>query len=170
MQNKKKEHDMNGIRRGLVAAACLAICTPALATGFDLVAGPSVTSSERTTGAIFASVFGERPEDNRIHFEPIGTLGWVNSRNTRTDDLDHEVFLAAGGVRIVAANHRWFVSEQLAATSARTDALSSRFEFMTSAGWQNGHFIMMLRHVSNAHILGGGKNLGETMLLAGMRW
>jgi hypothetical protein len=41
---------------------------------------------------------------------------------------------------------------------------------MTSGGWQDGHFIVMLRHVSNAHLLGGGKNLGETMLLAGLRF
>ncbi len=41
---------------------------------------------------------------------------------------------------------------------------------MTSAGWQDGIFIVMLRHVSNAHVLGDGKNLGETMLLAGVRW
>ena len=161
---------MNGILRGGVAIACLLGCAPALATGFDVVAGPSVTSSKRTTSAIFASVFGQPPEDNRVHLEPIGTLGWVNSRNTRSDDLNHEVFLAAGGVRIVAASHRWFFSEQLAATSTRTDALSSRLEFMTSAGWQKGHFIVMLRHVSDAHLLGGGKNLGETMLLAGVKW
>ena len=147
---------MNDIWRGLVAAACLVACTPALAAGFDLTAGPSVTSSERSTAAVFASVFGEQPADNRFHFEPIGTLGWVDSRSTRSDNLNHAVFLAAGGVRIVAPGHHWFISEQLATTSTRTDALSSRFEFMTSAGWQDGHFIMMLRHVSNAHLLGGG--------------
>ncbi|MBN8735498.1 MAG: hypothetical protein J0H27_04425 [Xanthomonadales bacterium] len=161
---------MQSIKLGLVAAACLATCAPALAAGFDITAGPSVTSSERTTGAVFASVFGDRPFDDHIHFEPIGTLGWVNSRHTRADDLDHEVFLAAGGVRVVSANHHWFVSEQLAATSTRTDALSSRFEFMTSGGWEDGHLVVMLRHISNAHLLGGGENLGETMLLAGLRW
>lgn len=161
---------MKILRCGSVGLACMIACAPALATGFDVVAGPSVTSSERTTGAIFASVLGERPEDGHLQVEPIGTLGWLDSRNTRNDDLDHEVLLAAGGVRIVAANHHWFVSEQLAVTSTRTDALSSRFEFMTSGGWEDGRFIVMLRHVSNAHILGGGKNLGETMLLAGVRW
>ena len=154
----------------LAAMACLLACTPAWAAGFDLVAGPSVTASERTTAAVFASVFGERPEDNHIHFEPIGTLGWIDSRNTRKDDLDHQVFVAGAGVRILAANHHWFVSEQLATTSTRTDALSSRFEFMTSIGWQRGHFIVMLRHISNAHLVGGGKNLGETMLLGGVKF
>ncbi|HXE66025.1 MAG TPA: hypothetical protein VN630_03200 [Rhodanobacteraceae bacterium] len=150
--------------------ALLAFPLASHATGFDLTAGPSVTSSERTTASVFASVFGEHPEDNRIHLEPIGTVGWIDSRNTRKDDLDHEVFVAGGGVRVLAANHHWFVSEQLAATSTRTDALSSRFEFMTSAGWQDGHFIVMLRHISNAHLLGGGKNLGETMLLGGVKF
>lgn len=161
---------MRGIVSGLVLAACLAACGPALAQGLDLVIGPSVTSSGRTTGAAFASVFGDRPADDRAHFEPIGTIGWVAPRATDADDLHHGVFLAAAGVRIVAANHHWFVGEQLAVTSRRTDALSSRFEFMTSGGWQNGHFIVMLRHVSNANVLGGGENLGETMLLAGLRW
>lgn len=161
---------MKAFRCGSVALACLLTCAPALATGFDLVAGPSVTSSERTTASVFASAFGEPPGDDRAHIEPIGTLGWVDSRDTRRDDLNHEVFLAGGGVRLLTANRHWFVSEQLVATSARTDALSSRFEFMTSAGWESGRFVVMLRHVSNAHIIGGGKNLGETMLLAGLRW
>ena len=160
---------MKVIRCGFAALACLLPCLPALAAGFDLAAGPSVTASERTTAAVFASVFGNPPRGGRIQFEPIGTLGWIDSRHTRRDDLNHEVFLAAGGVRAVAGDH-WFASEQLAATSTRTDALSSRFEFMTSLGWEDGRFIVMLRHVSNAHILGGGKNLGETMLLAGVKW
>lgn len=156
--------------RGWVAVACLAVCGPALGAGVDVVAGPSVTSSGRVTAAAFASVFGEAPGDHRRHIEPIGTLGWVGSRNTRVDDLDHEVFLVAGGARLLAANRHWFLSEQLAATHGRTDALSTHVEFMTSVGWQGGHFIVMLRHVSNANLFGGGKNLGETMVLAGMRW
>jgi hypothetical protein len=147
------------------ALACLIACAPA----YDLTAGPSITSSERTTSSIFASLFGEGADDGNAHFEPIGTLGWVQARNTRKDDLNHEVFLAGTGVRMMTANHHWFLSEQLAMTSTRTDALSSRFEFITSAGWQDGHFMVMLRHISNAHLF-GGKNLGETMLLAGRRF
>lgn len=161
---------MRNTRRSLAAAACVLACAPAWAAGFDIAAGPSVTSSERTTAAVFASVFGEPPADGRTRFEPIGTLGWIDSRSTRKDDLDHEVFVAAGGVRMLAANHHWFASEQLAATSTRTDALSSRFEFISSVGWRDGHLIVVLRHISNAHLLGGGKNLGETMLLGGVRW
>jgi hypothetical protein len=158
---------MKGLRCGFGVLACLIACGPVWAAGFDLAAGPSITSSARTTSAVFASMFGERAKDGNTHFEPIGTLGWVDARNTCTDDLNHQVFLAGGGVRMVTANQHWFLSEQLVATSTRTDALSSRFEFMTSAGWQDGHFIVMLRHVSNAHLF-GGRNLGETMLLAGI--
>ena len=47
---------------GLAAMACLLACAPALAAGFDIIAGPSVTSSERSTAAAFASVLGEPPD------------------------------------------------------------------------------------------------------------
>lgn len=140
------------------------------AAGFDVVAGPSVTSGERGTAAIFGSIFGESSRDDSFHFEPIGTVGWIGAHHTHSEDLHHEVSLAGGGLRIVTPGHHWFVSEQVAATSRETDALSSRFEFMTSGGWENGHFVVMVRHVSNGRLIGGGKNLGETMLLAGVRW
>ncbi|HEX7349031.1 MAG TPA: hypothetical protein VF264_05225 [Rhodanobacteraceae bacterium] len=152
--------------------AALAALSPlaANATGFDAVVGPTVTSGDRTAVAAFGSVFGEAPVDGHFHFEPIGTVGWIGPHHTHREDLHRNVFLAGGGLRIVAPQQHWFVSEQLAATSQETDALSSRFEFMTSLGWQNGHFIAMLRHVSNGRIIGHGKNLGETMLLAGVRF
>lgn len=146
----------------------IALPMAAGATGFNLAAGSSVTSSERTTPAVFASAWREAPMDGHWHLEPVGTLGWLDARSTRSDDLHHAVFLAAGGVRVVTSDRHWLASEQLAATSTRTDALSSSFEFMTSVGWQDGHFVLMLRHVSNGRLIGGGKNLGETMLLAGV--
>lgn len=157
-------------RRSAVLAAGLLACAPAFGAGFDLAGGPSITSGQRITGAAFASAFGESPADGRGHLDPIFTIGRIDARSTTRDDLDHVVLLAAGGVRFVTAGGRWFLGEQLAAAGTRTVALSSRFEFMTSAGWQDGIFIVMLRHVSNAHVLGDGKNLGETMLLAGVRW
>ncbi|MGH8112415.1 MAG: lipid A 3-O-deacylase, partial [Rhodanobacteraceae bacterium] len=61
-----------------------------------------------------------------------------------------------------------FVSEQMVATSVRTSALSSRFEFMTTLGVRVGRFMLMGRHISNAHLIGGGPNHGETMLLVGV--
>ncbi len=158
---------MDSSWRAFFAVICILACGPASAGSFDVTAGLSVTASGRTTAAISASAFGDSPLDNRVHLEPVGTISWLDSRDTRDDDLNHAVFLAAGGLRIVSAKRHWFVSEQLAATSARTGALSSRFEFMTSAGWQDGNFIVLLRHISNAHLVGGGPNMGETMVLVG---
>lgn len=119
-----------------LAAVVLATAFTAHAQVFDLTAGPTITTSGRTTTAVFASVSGESPDDGRIHFEPIGTVGWIAARHTDRANLHHQVFLAGAGVRIVAPNRHWFASEQLAAASTRTDALSSRFQFMTSVGWQ----------------------------------
>lgn len=142
----------------------------AQAAGFDATIGPSFTAGARSTAAAFGSAFGEPPAGSGFwHVEPIGTIGWIKAHGTHVQNLHHSVFLAGGGARIDAGAH-WFLSEQVAATSTRTDALSSRFEFMTSAGWQAGHFIVMVRHISNGRLIGGGKNLGETMLLAGIRW
>lgn len=149
--------------------ALLALPVAAQATGFDMTTGPSVTAGERTTAAAFASAFRDGPSNHFVRLEPIGTVGWIDSRSTHRDNLNHAVFVAGGGVRILAGKH-WFASEQLAATDTRTNALSSRFEFMTSAGWQYRHFIVMVRHISNGRIVGGGRNMGETMLLAGLRW
>jgi hypothetical protein len=162
---------MNGIHgtwRPLVAAIVLAVSGPALAQAFDVAAGPSTTSGTRATSAVFASVFGQPPRDDHGHFAPVATIGWIAGRHTHEDHLNRDEWLAGGGVRYTFADPHWFASEQIVATSARNDALSSRFEFMTSAGWQDGHFIVMVRHVSNGHLIGGGRNIGETMLLAGV--
>lgn len=158
--------------RPLRCAAALALgflaTTAAQAAELDLAGGASATAGLRWAPAFFADVTAAPPDDGHSHFEPIGSVGAVGSRNTDHEDLDHTVFLVAGGLRY-GREGGLFVSEQIAATSTRTDALSSRFEFMTSIGWRDGRWMVMLRHVSNAHILGGGRNLGETMLLAGVR-
>lgn len=153
-----------------LTVVALTVALTAHAQVFDLVAGPTMTSSERTTAALFASVSAEPPADEQIHFEPIGTVGWIAAHHTSRENLHHEAALAGVGMQVVAPDRRWFASEQVAATTTRTDALSSRFQFMTSVGWRDGHFVMMLRHISNGHLVGGGRNLGETMLLAGIRW
>lgn len=158
------------VRRGIWLLALLALPLTAGAAGFDVAAGPSLTSSGRLTGAVFGSVYGSRPDDGSFHIAPIGTVGWLASRNIKVDNLDHSVGVAGGGVRISLPVRHWFVSEQVLATSTRTDALSSRFEFATSAGWQGDRYILMLRHISNGRLIGHGKNLGETMVLAGIRW
>ena len=156
------------LRRAVPLLLLVAVCS-AQAADFDFTAGGSATAGLRWAPAAFASVTGTVADDGHAHFAPVGTMGWIGSRHVAGEDFDHEVFLAAGGVRYGRANGL-FVSEQIAATRTRTDALSSRFEFMTSLGWQRGRFIALLRHVSNAHIIGGGRNLGETMALVGVRF
>ncbi|HET6907534.1 MAG TPA: hypothetical protein VFH52_11365 [Rhodanobacteraceae bacterium] len=148
---------------GLAGAA-----TAARTAEFDVVGGASATAGTRWAPALFADVTASPRDDGHTHFEPIGSVGVIGSRKDAHENLDHTVFLVAGGLRY-GREDGLFVSEQIAATSTRTDALSSRFEFMTSIGWRDGRWMVLLRHSSNAHILGGGRNLGETMLLAGVR-
>ena len=47
--------------------------------------------------------------------------------------------------------------------------MSSHEQFITSLGWRNERFVFLIRHISNGDQFGGG-NLGETMLLAGLRF
>lgn len=164
--------DAGVISRPLRCATALALASLAMAAHaaeFDLTGGASATAGVRWAPALFVDITATPPDDGHAHFEPIGAAGAVGARNTGHEDLDHTVFLAAGGLRY-GREDGLFVGGQIAATSTRTDALSSRFEFMTSIGWRDGRWMAMLRHVSNARILGGGRNLGETMLLAGVRF
>ena len=148
----------------LLAAAC-----SGRAADFDVLGGASATAGLRSAPAAFAQVAGTPPDDGNSHWRPAASVGWIGSRKVTGEDFDHDVFLAAAGARY-GRREGLFFSEQIAATSARTDALSSRFEFVTSLGWQHGRFIAVLRHISNANILGGGRNLGETMVLVGVRF
>ena len=152
-----------------LALGCAVAGMAAQAAEFDLAGGASATAGVRWAPALFADITAAPPDDLHAHFEPVGSLGAIGSRNTDHEDLDHTVLLLGGGLRY-GRDDGLFVGEQVAATSTRTDALSSRFEFMTSIGWRDGRWMVMLRHASNAHILGGGRNLGETMLLAGVRF
>lgn len=146
---------------------------PARAAGFDLAAGRSAAGPAAGSGigdatVAFLTVAPTIGDDDKVGFAPIGTLGWVGSHHTSQGHLDRSVFLAAGGLRY-RFFRRFFVSEQIAVTSVRTSALSSRFEFMTTLGVQVGHVMLMARHISNAHLIGGGPNHGETMLLIGVK-
>ena len=153
--------------RGVLPVLSLAACS-AQAADFHVVGGVSATAGLRWAPALFASVSGTPADDGHAHWVPIASVGGIGSRQVAGEDFDHTVFLAAAGARYGKVDGL-FVSEQVAATSTRTDALSSRFEFMTSLGWQHGHFIGLVRHISNAHLLGGGRNLAETMALVGVR-
>lgn len=158
------------VRLSLSLGLVLAAAGSARAADFDLTAGASATAGVRFTPTLFFSAAGTPADDGHAHFAPIAGAGVIGSRNDANGhNFDHNVFLAGGGVRY-GRDEGLFVSEQIMATSTRTDALSSRFEFMTSLGWQRSRYVVLVRHISNAHLLGSGENLGETMLLAGLRF
>lgn len=153
---------------GLIAAATV-IPAPAHAADFNITAGRSVTSGSRWTSSAFVNAGGGVYDWHGLHLQPVGTLGWVKSRDTPHDHLDHDVFVAGGGLRLVSLWHGAFFSFQLGVAGGRTDALSSAGQFISSLGWQGDHWVVMVRHISNGRIF-PGKNLGETMLVAGLRF
>lgn len=158
-------------RRGWLAAALFvitALCAtaPAQAAKFELLAGPSWTSGQRSTKAAFFEVLGETRTWHAIRWQPDFGLGWIEARGTPRERLDHDVGVAAAGVRLPDLRHGLFVGFQLAAATPHTGALCSTQQFVSSLGWQRGHAVVMLRHISNGSTR--EPNLGETMLLAGV--
>lgn len=151
----------------------LGYALPTHAAGLDLALGRSVPGPAAGRGisaatVAFLTVAPVIGGGGRPRLTPIVTLGWVGSHHTSRGHLDRSVFLAAAGARYRFLG-RLFVSEQIAATSIRTSALSSRFEFVTTLGVRVGRLMLMGRHISNAHLIGGGANHGETMLLIGLK-
>jgi len=151
---------------GLLAAATLTPA-PARAADISITAGRSVTSGGRWTTSAFVNAGGKTYDWKGLHLQPVGTVGWVQGRDTPHDNLDHDVFVAGGGVRLANLWHRAFFSFQLGVAGGRTDALSSAGQFISTLGWQGDHWVFMLRHISNGRIF-HGKNLGETMALVGV--
>lgn len=153
----------------LAGAGAFAVSIPAAAADVHLVAGGSMTTSSRWTHVAFVDVAGSTRNWRGIHWQPVATVGWINGRNTHLDDLNHDVFVGGAGVRLVDWWRGAFFSFQLGAAAGRTDAISSAGQFISSLGWQGEHYVVMVRHISNGRIY-GGKNLGETMLMAGVRF
>ena len=131
----------------------------------DVSVGGSATVGLRLAEVGFLDYVGDTHE-NAVTWQPTLTLGFVGSRSDRRDHLDHDVFVAGGGARLVWWRHAFFGAE-IGYVSQRTDALSSHEQFISSLGWQGERYVVMLRHISNADLF-GGRNLGETMVLAGL--
>ncbi|HET7664237.1 MAG TPA: hypothetical protein VFK31_11415 [Rhodanobacteraceae bacterium] len=154
---------------GLLAATCF---TPAFAHAADvsLVAGRSTTTDHRWTTSAFVNIGADKVRTwHGLHVQPVATIGWIKGRRMTREDLDHDVYVAGAGLRLVDWWHGAFASFQIGAAGGRTDALSSAGQFISSVGWQGRHWVVMLRHISNGNLF-GGKNLGETMLMAGVRF
>jgi hypothetical protein len=142
----------------------------AQAAEVDLTAGASATIGVRWAPVAFLDVgTSESHEFAGLHWQPVATLGFVGERSDRKDDLDHDVAIAGAGVRLVDWWGGAFVGLEAGYVDQRTDALSSHEQFISSLGWRGERLVLMVRHISNADLF-GGRNLGETMLLVGVRF
>ena len=168
-----------GSRRCLVlrAWALLAVlmAAPLVARGADLSVswGPSVTGHQHWSSAVFAEAATDPWRWREFDIAPEFGLGYVRARGTAVDRLDHDVWIGFGGVRAsLPGAGIWrhaFLGFGIGVTHGKTNALSSTGEFVDTLGWQGGHWDVMIRHVSNGH-LARGPNIGETMLLLGVRF
>ncbi len=159
------------ISRSLAAGVVLAsgLATgQAHAAGYSISGGASVTASRDFTPAVSFDINGASRQWGPVTWQPVASIGWVGARDVRPS-LDEDVAVLGAGVRLVDWWKQAFFSFQLGYASERTDALSSHGQFISSLGWEGESFVWTIRHISNANFF-GGKNLGETMLLAGVRF
>jgi hypothetical protein len=165
--------------RRLAVLALLALpALPAVAgTRIELQAGRSYMDSYGTNAAFVEGVFNEhRIGDTGITWSPDVSVGWIDGRDVRRYrdsryTTHQDAWLAAIGARFHfgpddAWYHPLFFSFQPAFNNARTQALSSGYEFVSTLGWQGRHWSFQLRHVSNASLQ--EPNRGETMALVGL--
>lgn len=152
---------------GMLALLCM---SQAQAAEFDLMAGGSATVGVRWAPAAFLDVGTSASHEwAGMHWQPVATVGWIGDRDDARDALDHDVAIAGAGVRLVDWWGGAFVGVEAGYVNQRTDALSSHEQFISSLGWRGERLVFMVRHISNANLF-GGRNLGETMLLVGVRF
>jgi hypothetical protein len=158
-----------GMRTLVLTAALVLAANTAHAADFDVTVGASKTLLWQWSATAFFDANGDTREWHGIHWQPTATAGWISRRADSNDHLDHDVFIAGAGFRLVDWWHGAFAGLSIAAVDPLTDALSSHGQFISTLGWQGDHYIVMLRHVSNGGLF-GGRNLGETAVLAGVRF
>jgi hypothetical protein len=163
--------------------SCIAAPAHAADPAYSVEGGWSFMGDEHFTadqGA--AAAFGEAMFDDHgigstnITWSPDVTAGWISGRgdpprvyhgySTRDD-----IWMVAVGLRFhFGAADAWyrpfFASVQPTLHTGRTPALSGCYEFTITFGWQFAHWMIGVRHISNAdtHL----PNLGESMLVGGV--
>lgn len=153
-----------------------ALSLPILAAQVEAQAGRSYMGSDATNALFVEGVFdAHRVGDSRWSWSPDVSLGWIQGRElarfrTGRYTTRQDAWLLAAGARIHYgdAGHWYqhlFLGFQPAYNSARTQALSSPYEFVSTLGWQGRRFSVQIRHVSNGNL--HRPNRGETMALAG---
>ena len=170
-------HDFRTWFRVVLVLSLAALSLPTLAARLEVQAGRSYMDSYATNVLFVEGVFHERHiGDSRWNWSPDVSLGWIEHRDiarfrSGRYPAQRDAWLLAAGARIrYAATGHWyqhlFLGFQPAYNSARTQALSSPYEFVTTLGWQQGRFSFQVRHVSNGHL--HKPNRGETMALIGV--
>ena len=160
----------------LAAALLVAGALPAHAATFEILGGRSKTSSWRWTDAAFLAALGKAHPftlgEHRLSWTADAELGWIGPRPVTAqnvhENLTHSVWMVMGGARLSGFWRQAFFGFDLAYAKDRSDALSSPYEFVSTLGWQGDRYLVALRHISNASF--HEPNLGETMLLVGVRF
>ncbi|MDE2307248.1 MAG: acyloxyacyl hydrolase [Xanthomonadaceae bacterium] len=163
--------------RFIIAICLLLLALPAAATRLELQAGRSYMRRSGTATLFVESVFdAHRIGDTRFSWSPDVSLGWIRGRNIGIYRHDRygtteDAWVLAGGVRAHYGEagdwyHHLFASFQPAYNTARTQALSTGYEFDSTLGWQERYFSVEIRHVSNGAL--HHPNHGETMVLVGV--
>lgn len=151
----------------IVAAVLTLVSLGTSAAEVDVATGASVTSRHRSTAAVALDVVGSTWHLGRMSLAMDIGLTHINGISGYGHDFSRATWVAAGGLRVPRLWKQLYFSFQLAAAAPETPALSSPQEFVSTLGWSGHGVVVMLRHISNASTR--APNLGETMLLVGMR-
>lgn len=133
----------------------------------ELAAGRGVTHNGALTSVAAVDFIGRGQVLRGFLLSPQLGVARLGAAPGLGDGFARPVWLLAAGGRLEV----WrggFVSFQLGLVDRITPAFSSRYQFISTAGWSGGHFTVSLRHVSNGSLQ--GPNYGETALLAGLRF
>lgn len=168
-----------------LSIACLLMLAtwPAVAgPTFSLEAGPSFiggyyATRDSTASAFIEAVFdAHRIGTSDFRWAPDAMVGWIDGRNRphtvfRRYAIHDRIWLLAGGARFTyGADDAWyrhlFFSFQPTVHTGLTPGMSSWYEFTFTAGWQARHWVLAVRHSSNAWLR--MPNRGEDMLLVGI--
>jgi Lipid A 3-O-deacylase (PagL) len=140
-------------------------------------AGEYFSAPESAPVAFGEVTLGQHPIGaTRFSWEPDAIAGWLDGRDipryqtARYATRDH-IWLLGAGIRLhFGAEDAWyrpfFFSFQPTLHTGRTHSLSSAYEFTSTFGWQMHHWMVAVRHSSNAFL--HEPNLGETMLIVGL--
>jgi hypothetical protein len=137
--------------------------------GWSFVGG-YFTFPDAATTIFGEAVFGEHPLGNSSVTYAIDVNGgWIDGRDIpyfnqfRYKTQDH-IWMLAGCKQCVVSPT--FFSFQPTLHTGRTQGLSSSYEFTSTLGWQGEHWMVALRHSSNAYL--HMPNRGENMVLFGI--